>query len=475
MSVSVVETSARHLTEPSLRVVALFAQFAILLLLGWSLPKSEMGNAMLAYAICRIGSQVVGLGIGHALFIRAAGDHTAAHIQAARVFTLIGLASGIVLAGAIAAIAGPVGAGLNKPGLATWLIWLSPMALFGVLSAIQGSYLEARHRLATSILWTEAAPGIGRIAALLVLIPFGASAVTTSLALWIPQAIAWLLPALSIVAARAEGQINLTSQDVTTAGGFAAYTAASLQLQGIDILVAGFLFDAEFVAEYAIAARIAALFPFFSQLIVRRYSPHARSLLRQGRVAALQELSDRTGRDSFFTLCGTVAIVGATLLFLVILPEYRNSIGILALLAAAALLRGGFVPADRLLQISGNVRYSTWVMTVSFAIVALLPFLLSSTVGEAAIPTAMLFSAALLNPILALLTLRRTAIHAYAPVAIVLGAAAAVLMIGVMIAGMPDYLVALVSALAAGVAGPAFYAFATNRAHAGPGRSSPGA
>jgi hypothetical protein len=121
------------------------------------------------------------------------------------------------------------------------------------------------------------------------------------------------------------------------------------------------------------------------------------------------------------------------------------------------------------------VRYSTWVMTVSFAIVALLPFLLSSTVGEAAIPTAMLFSAALLNPILALLTLRRTAIHAYAPVAIVLGAAAAVLMIGVMIAGMPDYLVALVSALAAGVAGPAFYAFATNRAHAGPGRSSPGA
>jgi O-antigen/teichoic acid export membrane protein len=460
---SIVGAIARHLSEPFLRVAALSAQFAILLLLGWSLPKSEMGNAMLAFAICRIGSQVVGLGIGHALFIRAAGDDSTAHVKAARVFTIVGLVSGTLLACGIAGLAGLIGGGLNKPGLVPWLVWLSPMALFGVLGSIQGSYLEARHKLASSILWTEAVPGLGRVVALLLLIPFGATAATASLAIWIPQAIAWLVPALSILSARGEGEVSLSLQDVTTAGGFAAYTAASLQLQGIDILVAGALFDSEFIAEYAVASRIATLFPFFSQLVVRRYSPHARALLQQGRLVALQALSDRTGRYSFFTLCGTVAIaiLGAHILFSLVLSEYRNSIDILVLLAAAAILRGGFVPADRLLQISGNVRYSTWVMAASFSIVAFLPFLLSRYVGEAAIPAAMLLSAALLNPVLASLTLRRTTIRAYAPWAIVLAAAAAALIVGLICARTPEHVLAFSSALATGAAGLASYVFAT--------------
>jgi len=68
------------------------------------------------------------------------------------------------------------------------------------------------------------------------------------------------------------------SSTVSRAVPFVAATLFANQLGAVDLLVAGVLFSSDAVADYAIAARIAALFGFFQLAMLKRFAPRAGQL-----------------------------------------------------------------------------------------------------------------------------------------------------------------------------------------------------
>ena len=68
--------------------------------------------------------------------------------------------------------------------------------------------------------------------------------------------------------------------DYSYCGKFVVATLFANQLGAVDILVASVLFPSAIVADYAVAARIAALFTFFQLALLKRFAPRAGRLLQ---------------------------------------------------------------------------------------------------------------------------------------------------------------------------------------------------
>src|SRR5487761_1111621 len=146
------------------------------------------------------------------------------------------------LALATAVAAGPLAAALGKPALAGWLRELAPFLTFSTLLVIATGALEGRSRVAESIFWGEVAPNAVRI----VLLP--------------PVFLPWLWLARRMWNRAVNGWQRWSRWDYNYCGKFVVATLFANQLGAADIVVASVLFPAVTVADYAIAARLAALF-----------------------------------------------------------------------------------------------------------------------------------------------------------------------------------------------------------------------
>jgi O-antigen/teichoic acid export membrane protein len=193
---------------------------------------------------------------------------------------------------------------------------------------------------------------------------------------------------------------------------FVVATLFANQLAAVDILVMSVLFSSETVGDYAIASRIAAMFSFFQLAMLKRFAPRAGEILAKGDMAALRSEVEACRRITIG--CGALTIAAILIIAPYVIPLFGNFAGALALvtlLAIPAFVSSFYATSDRLLIIAGHANVALTLTASSFAVLTITPFLTAAWLGPAAIPVAMIASAILFNPIVAVRVRRLFGIH----------------------------------------------------------------
>lgn len=385
------------------RTFALGSQFVVLMLLGKLLAKPDFGDFMVAFALTRVLSQGLGTGLATLLVYHVSREATPACEAALhRAAALLGGAITAVLALGLMLGATAVAGWMGKPSLAFWVRWMSPFMLFSTLLTIAAGALDGRGRITSSIMLVEFLPNLIRLLLLPALLLLGRGSWAVVGVMTVSIIVPWAWAARDLARYPQAGVARLSGWDLQYAGKLTVHSFAAMQVQGIDMLVVGWLFSSTSAADYAIASRVAALIPFFQQIIVRRCMTNAGRALHNGDMAAVQH-EINTSRRLSVPLVGATAIAAmiAYPLLLAFLGSYQGSAPLLATLAAGAVYRSYFPGGDALIRVSGHADFSLRIMLTSVAVLLLLPLLTAPLLGTQAVAVSMLFSGIVLNPVMA--------------------------------------------------------------------------
>jgi len=386
------------------RMFGLASQFVVLLILSRILPKDGFGDLMTAFGFYRLAAAALGVSGSLVLLYhvsRRPADRNA-EIKLHRSSALLGAALSILIALAGAAFAGTIAAALGKPGLVLWFRELAPFTIFNTLLIISTGALEGRSRISESIALGEIAPSAVRIVLLPAVAWLGLPQEYMAHALTVSVLLPWLWSARSLWDRSVKGLRPWTRWDFSYCGKFIAATLFANQLGALDILVAGILFPSAVVADYALAARIAALYGFFQLVLLKRFAPRAAALIEAGDGGALRQEVQLCRQ--LMIACGALTIGGILSVAPFLLPlfgNYASAQTFIVWLAIPTFLHSFYDTADRLLIIAGRANVPLMLTASSFLVLAVMPFLAAPLTGAAAIPAAMIFSAIALTPILA--------------------------------------------------------------------------
>nr|WP_165388478.1 oligosaccharide flippase family protein [Sphingomonas populi] len=384
------------------RGVSLGAQILALLVMAWLLPKAEFGDMMTAFAVYRILSY--GIGTGCAAIIvyhvsRQSDDST--EIRTHRSLALIGFIVGGLMIGTLVLAAPAIGIAVGKPRIAYWLIHLAPFGLLSTLVTLAGGAYDGRHAINRSIFLVELLPNIVRVFLLGLLFIFGGPAVLIAYALALAHLVAWLAVLRRLLTSTVSGFYRVTRWDMWFTARYILHSLLSLQLQGIDMVVVGWLFTSNVAADYAIAGRIAALFPFFQQIVLKKFAPRCGYLLAAHDYTALEHEAGVCRSSS------VAAVASLTGFLLMIAPlllrgagDFASAITMMVALGAAPYVRSFFAGGETILRMGGQSGFNLGIMAASFALVVATPLLLHHFLGIFSLPLGMVFSALLLNPLI---------------------------------------------------------------------------
>lgn len=386
------------------RVFGLASQFVVLMILSRFLTKGSFGDLMTAFGFYRLAGVAIGVGGSLVLLYhvsRHRDDHRA-EIRLQRFSALVGAIPSGALALATAFAAGPISAALGKPSLAGWLQQLAPFLLFSTLLVIATGALEGRSRVAESIFWGEVVPNAVRIVLLPIVFVLKLPDAFVAHVLTLSVLVPWLLLARRMVNREISGWQQWSRWDYNYCGKFVAATLFANQLGAVDIVIASILFPSTTVADYAVAVRLAALFTFFEQALLKRFAPRAGRLL---------QIKDEAGLHREFDMCrrlaiGCVALTTAgvllsTPILLPLLGNYLDARTLLLWLAIPSFVAAFYATSDRLLIIAGQANVALVVTASSFAILMASPFVTARWLGPVAIPAAMILAIAVVNPLVA--------------------------------------------------------------------------
>jgi O-antigen/teichoic acid export membrane protein len=386
------------------RLFGLASQFVVLLILSRVLSKGSFGDLMTAFGFYRLAAAALGVGGSLVLLyhISRQPSDKQAEIKLHRYSAVLGalVATAVAFAGFLAGE--PIANALAKPGLAIWFQELAPFAIFSTLLILSNGALEGRSRISESIVLGEVFPNAVRIVLLPAIAWLDLPEAYVAHALTISVALPWLLSATRLWDRSVGGVRPWTAWDYNYCGKFVAATLFANQLGAVDILVAGVLFPSQIVADYAVAARIAALFGFFQIAMLKRFAPRAGQLIASGDLGALRHEVELCRR--LLIGCGAVTIGGLLLLAPLLLPlfgDYGSARTLLIWLAIPIFVQSFYDTSDRLLIMAGQANTALLLTGSSFLVLITTPFLTAPWIGPASIPAAMILSALLFNPIAA--------------------------------------------------------------------------
>ena len=387
------------------RIFGLGSQFVVLVMLSRFLTKASFGDLMTAFGFYRLAAVALGVGGSLVLLFHVSRhrDDDCAEIRLQRFSAMAGALPSGAIALATVFAAAPVAAALGKPSLAAWLRELAPFLVFSTLLVISTGALEGRSRVAESIFWGEVAPNAVRMvllpAVFVLKLPDAFVAHVLTLSVLLP----WLWLAMRMCNRQVAGWQRWSRWDYNYCGKFVAATLFANQLGAADIVIASLLFSSATVADYAVAARLAALFTFFQLALLKRFAPRAGRLLQTKDDAGLHREFDMCRRLAIGCVALTVAgVLAAAPLLLPLLGNYLGARSLLIWLAIPSFVASFYATSDRLLIIAGQANVALVVTASSFAVLIACPFGLAPWLGPVAIPAAMILSAALFNPIVAL-------------------------------------------------------------------------
>ncbi|NML12854.1 hypothetical protein HHL08_22425 [Sphingobium sp. AR-3-1] len=387
------------------RLFALGSQFVVLIVMTRMLDKSSFGDAMGVFAFYRIASVGIGTGLGNVLLYhisRTPTDHKA-EIRRHRTVALTGILLATAVAGGCAFWADSLAIEIfGKPSLARWLMAFAPFMVFSTLNTVAIGALDGRSKIMEALIVAEAAPNGLRLLLLplvhLLSLPDTAVAHVMTLSVAIP----WLRTAWRLGCRSVGGLAPWVRWDAGYATKYVLFSFSSLQLGGVDILIVSGLFSSLAAADYAVAARIAALYPFFQFIILRRFTPIAGQLLHVGNMEVLQAEVTRCRRASLLAVSLTMAGIVMVLPFgLRLLGDYESAVPIAIMLTVAPFVRSNFASCDRILQIAGYANWGLGIMITGLAVVICVPLMLHARLGLESIPIGMAASSLLLQPVIA--------------------------------------------------------------------------
>jgi O-antigen/teichoic acid export membrane protein len=384
------------------RLFGLGSQFVVLLMLGRMLPKESFGDLMTAFGFYRLAAMALGTAGSLVLIYHVSRKphDKAAEIRLHRYSAMLGalVSSAVAIAGFLAA--GSIANALAKPALALWFRELAPFAVFSTLLIVATGALEGRSRISESIVLGEVAPNAVRIVLLPAIVLLNLPDVYVSHAFTFSVLVPWLIAARLLWDRSVRGLRRWTSWDYNYCGKFVISTLFANQLAAVDILVASILFSSHVVADYAVAARLAALFGFFQVAMLKRFAPRAANLIERGDLVSLRHEVELCRQ--LLIGCGAMTISGLLLLAPFLLPlfgNYASARTFLIWLAIPAFVQSFYGTSDRLLIMAGQANVALLLTASSFLMLTTLPPLTAAWLGPASIPAAMILSALLFNPI----------------------------------------------------------------------------
>jgi O-antigen/teichoic acid export membrane protein len=384
------------------RIFGLASQFVVLVILSRILFKDSFGDLMTAFGFYRLTAAALGVGGSLVLLFHVSRhpDDRDAEIRLHRYAALLGAALSTLVALAGFFLSGSIANALGKPGLAVWFAQLAPFAIFSTLLIISTGALEGRSRISESIALGEVAPNAARIVLLPAVAWLNLPQEYIAHALTVSVLVPWLWSARGLWDRSVRGFRPWLAWDYTYCGKFVVATLFANQLGAVDILVAGVLFSSEAVADYALAARIAALYGFFQLVMLKRFAPRAARLIETGDLKILRHETELCRR--LMVGCGALTIGGILCVAPFLLPLFGNYAGAQAFLiwlAIPTFIQSFYETSDRLLIIAGQANVALTLTASSFFVLTTTPFVTAPWLGLASIPAAMIVSAVLFNPI----------------------------------------------------------------------------
>ncbi|WP_235917782.1 lipopolysaccharide biosynthesis protein [Croceibacterium xixiisoli] len=385
------------------RIFSLGSQFVVLLLLGKLLEKSDFGDFMIVFALMRVLS--LGLGSGLATLLVYHISRNASEEQEDRLHRSVGLL-GLVLAGITALVltlAAPwIAEAFDKPGLAFWIGWMAPFFLFSTMLTVSCGALDGRGRITRSIVFSEFLPNLIRLMLLPALLLLGYGNLAVVAVMLVSVVMPWLFMLPMFKRNLRAGFARLTGWDLSYSGKLTLHSFAAMQMQGIDMLVVGWLFSSTAAADYAIASRVAALVPFLQQIIVKGFMSKAGKAIHENAHDTLQTEIDKSRYTAALLVTATaVAAMIAYPILMLVMGDFGGSMPLFTLLAAGAIFRSYFPGADALIRVAGHANFSLGIMLTSAAMLLVMPFILSEWIGTYAVALSMLVSGMVLNPVMA--------------------------------------------------------------------------
>lgn len=396
------------------RIFGLASQLIVLIILGRMLGKGEFGDLMAAFGFYRVLAVAVGTGASLVVLFhvsrRPRDKELEVRLHRFSVLLTAAISVGTALIGALSAPL--IARALGKPGLEAWLVHLAPFAVFNSLLLIATGALEGRSRITHSIVLGEVAPNAVRIVLLPLVALAGLPDIYIAHVLTLSVLLPWLSAAPRLFDRSIAGVSAWKQWDYNYSGKFVVATLFANQLAAVDILVMSVLFSSETVGDYAIASRIAAMFTFFQLAMLKRFAPRAGEILAIGNMAALRAEVEVCRRLTIG--CGALTIAGILIVAPYIIPLFGNfagAFGFLSLLAIGAFVQSFYATSDRLLIIAGRANVALILTASSFAALTITPFITAPWLGPIAVPAAMIASAILFNPIVAVRVRQLFAIH----------------------------------------------------------------
>lgn len=391
------------------RLFSLGSQFVVLILLGKLLAKSDFGDFMIVFALTRVLSTGLGTGLATLLVYHIARHATLdREVSLHRTVVCTGMLLAIVLAVAMAVFSTAIAGWFGKPTLASWITWMAPFMVFSTLLTISAGALDGRGLITRSIFAVEFVPNLIRLVVLPPLLLLQSDHFAIAAVMVASVALPWLGIASKLLTRPTAGFAPLTAWDLQYIGKLTLHSFGAMQMQGIDMLVVGWLFTSDAAADYAIASRVAALIPFFQTIVVKTFMTRAGSAIHREDHEALQFEIDRSRAISTILVTLTaIAALGAYPAFLLFMGKFNGSLPLLAALAVSSIVRSYYAGADALLRIAGLVNASLAIMMGSLACLIFVPFLFGHWIGVYSLPLGMFAAATTLNPVSSRYVLQR--------------------------------------------------------------------
>lgn len=351
------------------RIMSLVAGLGNLWLLTQILAKEQFAAYVFVIAVVTWLALVGTAGLDRTILYRlsrleaTSGVLVGGSLVATALIAVLPLSAG--LAGIVALLGASVGDLELLPGLAVWLTVLAPLVVTTCLGRVFEAWFWARGRVAPSVLipaTADIARTIGLAAAFFLLPTPTGVAVAIVVAALVPL-MAWSTIA-PLGTLRRPGRIE--RQDLSYGLKAMLAKATNDGAQKLDIIMIGVLATATATADYAVAARLAALVGLIKGLLAPVLTP------RLGRYSAAGSRDVLLREYNQVRLLGLAAALVSAGLFaafgrpvLAVFGDYEQSYPLLMILAAGSVVNAGFGSNAAFLTIDGH---AGWTLAARLAL-----------------------------------------------------------------------------------------------------------
>ena len=400
------------------------AGFVSLYFLVQILSKEDFGAYSFAANVVMLTSLLATLGLDRALLLRLAPLKTPKGKLAGRSLFLrscmIATCAVAVLGFAIWVVAGRSGTTLHSDLAAWWMQALVLGLLPLTLMALARAWFQANHKVGDAAVM----PGVADVArASMIAVAFalglgkGGVALAFCLSAVLPLLILWL---------RARGQTeaapaDLPASEVGRGLVFSSQRIADVGLYLIDIIVIGLVATDAVTAEYAIAARLAAMTDLGRLALITAFTPRVRMHFHANNTAALVSEYHRARLASFAIAC--FVAIGMVLFgrqLLILFGDFSQSYGPMMILVSGYVFTAACGLHASYLTMTGEVRLSALIRAIGLAIAVAGLAVLTPRLGALGAAVAITIAISGINIASMVLLWRRTGFRAFglAPMAI---------------------------------------------------------